>query len=86
MVYVIAKSGKPLMPCKSAKARKLLRDGKAKVKRRNPFTIKLLFDCEEKTQEVFGGSKTVLITFKLYGSRSKKHKEVMEALHNVVGP
>ena len=51
MVYVISKSGKPLMPCKPAKARKLLRDGKAKCVRRTPFTIKLTFNCEEKTQE-----------------------------------
>lgn len=58
MVYVISKSGKPLMPCKPAKARKLLRDGKAKVKKRTPFTIKLLFDCEEEVQEVIAGMDT----------------------------
>lgn len=46
------------MPCKESKARKLLRSGKAKVVRRNPFTIKLLFDCEENTQEVIAGMDT----------------------------
>ena len=46
-VYVINKNGNPLMPCKPAKARHLLRDGKAKVVRRKPFTIQLLWDCEE---------------------------------------
>jgi len=46
------------MPCKPAKARKLLRDGKAKVKKRTPFTIKLLFDCEEETQEIVAGMDT----------------------------
>ena len=52
MVYVQNQNGKWLMPCKPAKARKLLRDGKARVMGRCPFTIKLLWDCEEHTQEV----------------------------------
>ena len=51
-VYVINKNGNPLMPCKLAKARHLLRDGKAKVVNRSPFTIQLLWDCEENVQEV----------------------------------
>jgi len=54
-VYVINKNGKPLMPCKPAKARKLLRDNKAKVYSRCPFTIQLLWDCEENVQEVAVG-------------------------------
>ena len=61
-VYVINKNGNPLMPCKPAKARHLLRDKKAKVVKRKPFTIQLLWDCaksnprlrlrEENVQEV----------------------------------
>jgi len=51
-VYVRNKNGNPLMPCKPAKARHLLRDGKAKVIQRNPFTIQLLWDCEENVIEV----------------------------------
>ena len=51
-VYVINKNGNPLMPCKPAKARKLMRDKKAKVVNRCPFTIQLLWDCEENVQEV----------------------------------
>jgi len=58
MVYVINKNGKPLMPCKPAKARHLLKASKAKVIRRAPFTIKLLWDCEENVQEVVGGIDT----------------------------
>ena len=54
-VYVLNKNGKPLMPCKPAKARKLLRDGKAKVVNRCPFTIQLQWDCEENVQEVIVG-------------------------------
>src|SRR6266446_1505024 len=55
LVYVINHNGRKLMPCKPAKARKLLRAGKAKVAERSPFTIKLLWDCEEHTQEVVLG-------------------------------
>jgi len=51
-VYVINKNGYPLMPCKPAKARHLLRDGKARVIKRKPFTIQLLWDCEANVQEV----------------------------------
>ena len=51
-VYVLNKNGNPLMPCKPAKARHLLRDGKAKVIKRKPFTIQLLWDCEENIQEI----------------------------------
>jgi hypothetical protein len=52
LVYVINKNGNPLMSCKPAKARKLLRDGKAKVTNRCPFTIQLQWDCEENVQPV----------------------------------
>ncbi len=54
-VYVRNKNGTPLMPCKPAKARKLLRDQKAKVVNRCPFTIQLLWDCEENVQQVTVG-------------------------------
>lgn len=50
LVYVINKNGSPLMPCKPAKARHLLRADKAKVAKRCPFTIQLLWDCEENAQ------------------------------------
>jgi N6-L-threonylcarbamoyladenine synthase len=52
MVYVISKEGKPLMPCKEAKARHLLKAHKAKVIKRVPFTIKLLFECENMVQNI----------------------------------
>jgi 5-methylcytosine-specific restriction endonuclease McrA len=57
-VYVINKNGNPLMPCKPAKAKHLLKAGKVKVIKRTPFTIKLLWDCEENTQEVVAGMDT----------------------------
>src|SRR5215467_5108219 len=55
LVYVVNQNGNPLMPCKPSKARKLLRDGRARVKHRSPFTIQLLWDCEEHVQEVVVG-------------------------------
>ena len=51
-VCVINQNGKPLMPCKPAKARHLLRDGKAQVAGHKPFTIQLKWDCEENVQDV----------------------------------
>ncbi len=63
MVYVLNIQGEPLMPCPSAKARKLLKNNRAKVVRRTPFTIQLLFECENNTQDITlgvdAGSKTI---------------------------
>ena len=63
LVYVLNKNRKPLMPCKPQKARKLLRNGKAKVIRREPFTIQLLYGSSGYRQHVtFGvdaGSKHI---------------------------
>ncbi|PLA83940.1 HNH endonuclease [Ligilactobacillus agilis] len=42
-VFVINKHGQALMPCKPRKARVLLRTGKAKVIKKEPFTIQLLY-------------------------------------------
>jgi RRXRR protein/HNH endonuclease len=41
VVYVLAPDRTPLMPCTPVIARLLLKEGKAKVVRRSPFTIKL---------------------------------------------
>ena len=41
LVYVLNKNSEPLMPCSCRKARKLLKDCKAVVIKRTPFTIKL---------------------------------------------
>lgn len=41
-VYVLNQHREPLMPCSPRKARVLLREGKAQVVRRTPFTIQLL--------------------------------------------
>ncbi|HZR44353.1 MAG TPA: RNA-guided endonuclease IscB [Ktedonobacteraceae bacterium] len=51
-VYVRNQNGQALMPCTPAKARKLLKAGRARVIRRMPFTIQLQWQCEENVQEV----------------------------------
>ena len=52
LVYVLNKDKKPLMPCKPSKARKLLKNKKAKVVNRKPFTIQLLYWSTGYKQEV----------------------------------
>lgn len=42
MAYVLNMNNNPLMSCSNVIARLLLKQGRAKVKRKTPFTIKLL--------------------------------------------
>lgn len=58
MVYVISQDGKPLMPCSNVIARLLLKQGKAKVKSREPFTIKLTYETTNYTQDLTLGVDT----------------------------
>ena len=43
MVFVLNKNKKPLNPCSNAVARKLLKQGKAVVHKRYPFTVRLKY-------------------------------------------
>ena len=52
LIYVLNLNNMPLMPCTACKAKKLLKSGKAVVVKFKPYTIKLNFECENKTQEV----------------------------------
>lgn len=52
LVFVLSKNGKPLMPCSEGKARRLLKEEKAKVKSREPFTIKLLHGSSGYKQKI----------------------------------
>ena len=53
MVYVLSKTGQPIMPTENhAKVRLLLKSGKAKVARRCPFTIQLTGTSKTYTQEI----------------------------------
>lgn len=54
-VYVLNMRGKPLMPTTPRKARKLLKEGKAKVVKRTPFTIQLNHATGETKQEIVLG-------------------------------
>lgn len=58
MVYVISQNKKPLMPCNNPTARLLLKQGKAKVKKREPFTIKLTYETTNYTQDLTLGVDT----------------------------
>jgi len=51
-VYVLNLRGNPLMPCNPRKAKKLLREGKATVIKRFPFTVQLLVPTGEAKQKV----------------------------------
>lgn len=50
MVFVLDSKKKPLAPCHEARARKLLSQGKAKVYKREPFSIILKHEIKEKVQ------------------------------------
>lgn len=52
LVYIIDCNGKPLMPCSARKARLLLKQKKAKVLKREPFTIQLLYGSSGYKQEI----------------------------------
>ena len=57
-VFVINKHGEALMPCKPRKAKMLLREGKANVVRRSPFTIQLKFGSSGYKQRLTLGVDT----------------------------
>ena len=77
LVYVLNKDGKSLMPCKSVKARILLKCKKAKVIHREPFTIQLLYGSSGYKQPVTlgvdAGAKHIGL------SASTKRKELYSA-------
>lgn len=59
MVYVLDINGQPLMPTnRHGKVKHLLEQGKAKVIKRCPFTIKLLYDSRNHTQSLILGVDT----------------------------
>lgn len=59
MVYVLNIGGQPLMPTsRHGKVKHLLKDGKAKVVKRCPFTIKLLYETPNCVQDLTLGVDT----------------------------
>jgi len=71
-VFVLDHNKQPLMPCHPARARKLLKKGKAAVYRRYPFTIIMTHrvggDLQPIEVKFDPGSRTTLIgVWKLFG-------------------
>ena len=59
MVYVLSASGIPLMPTQRyGHVRRMLRDGKARVVKRTPFTIQLTYESTTYTQPISLGIDT----------------------------
>ena len=58
MVYVLSVDKKPLMPTLNVIARLMLKQGKAKIVKRTPFTIKLLYNTTTYTQPLTLGVDT----------------------------
>ena len=90
MVYVLSKDGLPLMPTqRHGKVRRLLKNAEAKVVRRTPFTIQLLYDSITFTQPITlgidAGSKTVGLSAtteakELFASECALRADVVENL------
>ena len=90
MVYVLNKDRKPLMPTeRHGKVRRMLRDGQAKVIRREPFTIQLLYGTTEYTQPITlgvdAGSKHIGLSAstakkELYAGEVQPRTDVTEKL------
>ena len=88
-VYVLNKHGEPLMPCSPGKARLLLKQQKACVVKRTPFTIKLLHRSAGHKQPVTlgvdAGSKHVGLSAstekrELYSEEFTPRNDVVELL------
>lgn len=77
LVYVINKQGNPIMPCSVVKARKLLKSNKAKIVKRDIFTIQLLYNSSNYKQDINLGIDT---GSKIVGiSATTKKKELISA-------
>ena len=88
-VYVLNKHGEPLMPCSPGKARLLLKQQKACVVKRTPFTIKLLHGSagykQPITLGVDAGSKHIGLSAstekrELYSEEFTPRNDVVELL------
>lgn len=89
LVYVLSSTAVPLMPCSPGKAKKLLDQGRAKVVRRTPFTIQLLYGSsgykQSITLSIDSGSKVLGVAATgngktLYASEVKTRKDIHEIL------
>lgn len=88
-VYVLNQHGEPLMPCSPRKTRTMLRDHKATVVRRTPFTIRLLHRSSEYRQDITlgvdAGSKFIGLSActenkELFAAEVKPRNDVVDLL------
>lgn len=88
-VFVLNKNGHPLMPCSPRKARILLKEERAKVVKRTPFTIQLLYGSTGYKQKailgVDAGSKTIGLSVstereELYAAEVKPRNDVVDLM------
>lgn len=90
MVYILNKDGKPLMPTeRHGKIRRLLKSGKARVIKRCPFTVQLLYDTTDIVQEltmgVDAGSKYIGVSVtsenkEYYSGEVELRKDIVDLL------
>jgi len=90
MVYVLSKNGQPLMPTKRhGKVKRMLREGRAVVVQRTPFTVQLTYDSKEYTQPITlgvdAGSKTIGLSAttgdeELYAAEVALRTDIVELL------
>ena len=88
-VYVLNQQGEPLMPCSPRKARLLLKRREAKVVRRTPFVVQLLYSSSGYKQPISlgvdAGSKTIGLSActekrELYKEELKPRNDVVNLL------
>ena len=58
LVFMLNKNRKPLMPCSFKKSKQLVREGKARVIKRFPFTIQMNYGCSGYKQKINLGIDT----------------------------
>lgn len=88
-VYVQSRYGEPMMPCSPRKARILLKENKATVVRRTPFTIRLRYGSSGYKQPIVlgvdAGSKTIGMSAstekqEVFAAAVKPRNDVVEKL------
>ena len=87
VVYVLNIDGHPLMPTeRRGHVRKLLNNKKAKVVKRCPFTIQLLYETTEFTQELVLGVDTGSdkIGFSVIGNGKELYASELELRNDIV--
>jgi 5-methylcytosine-specific restriction endonuclease McrA len=79
-VYVLNMRGQPLIPTKPAKAKHLLKMGKAKVVKRLPFTIQLKYATGETKQKIILGIDSAFKTIG-YSARTRTAELISGEVH-----